>query len=60
MEEKRRYNKLDNIEYKDSLIQVRLTSNDYNDVRKLASDTGFSSVSAYVRNLIKQEIEKSL
>lgn len=60
MEEKRRYNKLDNIEYKDSLIQVRLTSNDYNDVRKLASDTGFSSVSAYVRNLIKQEIEKRL
>lgn len=60
MEEKRRYNKLDNIEYKDSLIQVRLTSNDYNGVRKLASDTGFSSVSAYVRNLIKQEIEKRL
>lgn len=60
MEEKRKYNKLDGIEYKDSLIQVRLTSDDYNTVRKLANETGFNSISAYVRNLIKQEISKSV
>ena len=59
MEEKRKYNKLDNIEYKDRLIQVRLTSDDYNDVRQLATGTGFNSISAYVRNLIKQEIAKN-
>lgn len=59
MEEKRKYNKLDSIEYKDHLIQVRLTNNDYDGVRQLATATGFNSVSAYLRNLIKQEIAKN-
>lgn len=59
MKEKRKYSKLDNIEYKDKLIQVRLTNDDYEDVRELASDTGFNSISAYVRNLLKQEIAKN-
>lgn len=59
MEEKRKYTKLQNTEYKNKLVQVKLTASDYDSVINHATANGYTSVSAFIRDLIKQEIAKS-
>lgn len=60
METKRKYTQLKSIDHKNKLVQVKLTSKDYDSVVKLATETGHASISSFIRDLIQQEIAKSL